>query len=276
MIEGVRCYSKSLITYIVKEILGYDIVGNYSSWVANSNYYCSISMEEDKGIILLTIGRNEISFVTVANDTQENAKNIKTKWQYILSLGNSGKDGRIINISPYDVDSVERVGRIIKEFIFRHHLENINAKFEYPQILKDYVKYIGTQSVIFDANYTYSFKGIPQMEISDKDVVARLEEDELFNRRSRPDRDTIRLNMISLVVDINKNAEKILSILLCQNKDCHMNVQRQDAKQLEYLQCPCGFVLDSKDGHVVFKNKDPRYETLSPSDWGMDYVKFII
>ena len=276
VIEGVRCYSKALIAYIIKEVMGYEIVGSYSSWVASNDYYCPISMEDNKGIICLTVGKREISFVTVANDSKENANNIKRKGQYILSLGNSGRDGRIISVSPYDADSVERVGRIIKEFILRQYLESINAAFEYPQMLKDYVKYIECQYIVFRPNYTYSFKGIPQSEISDKEAVRVLEEDEQFNRRSRPDRDAIRLNLRNLVSEMNDNAEAVLSIVKCQNNDCHLDIHRQDAKQLEYLQCSCGFVLDSTDGHVIFKNKDPRYEGLSPSDWGMDYVEFDI
>jgi hypothetical protein len=82
--------------------------------------------------------------------------------------------------------------------------------------------------------------------------------------------------MINLVKDINNNAENILLHLKCQDNECHLDVHRQDAKQLEYLQCECGFVLDSTNGHVVYKNKDQRYEELTSVDWGMDYVEFEI
>ena len=276
VIEGIRCYAKALVTYIVKDVLGYEIVGSYVSWMATSDYYCPISMEERNGAIYLTIGKNEIFFVTVANDSKESADNIKRKGLYILSLGNSKREGRIISISPYDADSVERVGRIIKEYILREFLASINASFEYPQMLKEYVKYINCQYVVFNSNYSYSFKGIPQSDISDSDAVRGLEADDQFNRRSRPDRDAIRLNMKNLVSDINANADKVLSLIKCQNNDCHLDVHKQDAKQLEYLQCSCGFVLDSTDGHVLFKNKDTRFEALSPADWGMDYVEFDI
>ena len=276
VIEGIRCYAKALVTYIVKAVLGYEIVGNYVSWMATSDYYCPISMEERNGAICLTIGKKEISFVTVANDSKERADNIKQKGLYILSLGNSKREGRIISISPYDADSVERVGRIIKEYILRDFLASINTSFEYPQMLKEYVKYINCQFVVFNSNYSYTFKGIPQSDISDVDAVRGLETDDQFNRRSRPDRDALRLNLKNLVSDINVNADKVLSLIKCQNNDCHLDVHKQDAKQLEYLQCSCGFVLDSTDGHVIFKNKDPRYESLGPSDWGMDYVEFDI
>ena len=82
--------------------------------------------------------------------------------------------------------------------------------------------------------------------------------------------------MKNLVDTINDNAKKILEHLKCQNNECHLGVHRQDAKQLEYLTCSCGFVLDSTGGHVVYKNKDQRYEELTPEDWGMDYVEFDI
>lgn len=276
VIEGVRCYSKALITYIVKDDLGYEIVGNYTSWKAVNDFYCPISMREIKGVIHLTIGKKEISFVTVANDSRERSENVRHKGLYILSLDNDKREGRIISISPYDADSVERVGRVIKEFILREYLESINETFEYPQMLKEYVKHIDCQYVVFNSGYTYRFSGIPQSDISDKDAVKGLEDDNQFNRRSRPDRDTIRLNLKNLVSDMNTNAGKIFSRIMCQNNDCHLGFHKQDARQLEYLQCSCGFVLDSTDGHVIFKNKDIRYNALTPSEWGMDYVEFDI
>ena len=276
VIAGVRCYTKALITYVIKNVLGYELEGDYTAWVAINDFYCPISMKEKKGVVYLTIGKNEISFVTVANDSKETDDNIKRKGLYVLSLGNSKREGHIISVSPYDADSVERVGRIIKEYILREYLAGIYAAYNYPQMLKDYVKYIDCQYVVFHSNYTYSYLGVPQTEISDDDAVRGLEADEQFKRRSRPDRDNIRLSMINLVKDINNNAENILLHLKCQDNECHLDVHRQDAKQLEYLQCECGFVLDSTNGHVVYKNKDQRYEELTSVDWGMDYVEFEI
>ena len=106
VIEGVRSYSKVLITYIVKNVLKYNVDGNYSKWDAISDNYCSMTMEEIKGVIHLTIGKNKISFVTVANDCNESGDIFKHKGLYVLSLGNSKREGRIISVSPYDADSV--------------------------------------------------------------------------------------------------------------------------------------------------------------------------
>lgn len=274
VIAGIRCYSKALIIYIIKNVMGYEVVGDYTAWEAINDFYCPISMKETKGVIYLTIGKNEISFVTVGNDSKENGDNIKRKGLYILSLGNSKREDRIISVSPYDADSVERVGRVIKEYILRDYLARIFAAYEYPQMLKDYVKYIDCPYIEFKPNYTYSYLGIPQNEVSDENAVRGLESDEQFKRRSRPDRNTIQEKMRDLVADINKHAESILSLLQCQNNYCHMGVHKQYAKQLGYLKCDCGFVLDSTDGHVLFKNKDEQFKDLTPADWGMDYVEF--
>ena len=277
VIAGIRCYSKSLITYTIKNVLGYEVIGDYTAWEAINDFYCPISLKETDGVICLTIGKDEISFVTVANESREDVDNIKRKGLYILSLGNSKKEGRIISVSPYDADSVERVGRVIKEYILRDYLAHIYAAYDYPQMLKDYVKYIDCRPyVVFNPDYTYSYLGVPQTEVSDEGAERGIEADEQFKRRSRPDRDKIRLAMKNLVADINDHAERILSLLQCQNNECHKDVHKQDAKQLEYLQCECGFVLDSTNGHVVYKNKDSRYEDLTPIDWGMDYVEFAI
>ena len=274
VIEGIRCYSRSLLAYIVKDILGYEIAGSYVSWMATNNYYCPISMEEKNGVIVLTIGKNEIRFVTVGNDFKGRVDNIQRKGLYILSLGNSKKEGHIISVSPYDADSVERVGRVIKEYILREYLDNVYATYEYPHMLKEYVKYIDCKYVIFDNNYKYFFKGIPQVDILEKGVLEGLEADAQFKHRSRPDRDKIKLSMISLVNDINDHAKKILLHLKCQDNECHLAIHRQDAKQLGYLKCDCGFVLDSTNRHILFKNKDERFKDLTSVDWGMDYVEF--
>lgn len=274
VIAGIRCYSKALIIYIIKNVMGYEVVGDYTAWEASNDFYCPISMKENRGVICLTIGEKEICFVTIANDSREDVDNIKRKGLYILSLGNRKREDRIISVSPYDADSVERVGRVIKEYILRDYLARIFAAYEYPQMLKNYVKYIDCPFVVFNSNYTYSYLGIPQSEISVDDAVRGLEGDEQFKHRSRPDRDNIRLNMKNLVADINKKAGEISSLLKCQNNECHQVLHKQDAKQLEYLQCDCRFVLDSTNGHVLFKNKDERFEDLTPIDWGMDYVEF--
>lgn len=274
VIEGVRCYSKALIVYIIKDILKYDIEGRYSSWRATSNYYSSISMEEKNGVIYLTIGNNTIRFVTVANDIKANAKIIDNNKLYILSLGSNRKEDKIINVSPYDADSVERVGSVIMEYILRKYIDSIKETFNYPQSLKDYVRYINCEYVLFSSDYTYTFLGIPQTDISEEDVIKKLEVDGQFNRRSRIDKDKIRLSMRNLISDINVNGQLIFSRIRCHNRECHLSTRKQDAKKLEYLQCECGFVLDSKNNHISFKNKDHRYKSLSPSDWGMDFVDF--
>lgn len=80
--------------------------------------------------------------------------------------------------------------------------------------------------------------------------------------------------MREFVEDINTNAKRTLSLIECQNIDCHAPFSLHDAMQLDYLACSCGFVLDSTGGHVIFKNKDERFNKLKPEDWGMDYVEF--
>lgn len=274
VISGIRCYSKALISYIVKDVLGYKISGTYSKWDADSFYFCSISMSEENGILLMKIGHRQLKIVTVANDCRISESDMGNNGLIVLSLGSTKRSGRIISISPYEADSVERVGRVIREYILRDYLDKINKKFLYPQILKGYVKYVNCQYINFFDDYTYSFNGIPQTDVSETNVVKELETDDIFNRRSRPDKDEIRKIMREFVEDINTNAKRTLSLIECQNIDCHAPFSLHDAMQLDYLACSCGFVLDSTGGHVIFKNKDERFNKLKPEDWGMDYVEF--
>jgi hypothetical protein len=50
-------------------------------------------------------------------------------------------------------------------------------------------------------------------------------------------------------------------------------IQRRNLPQLNYIQCDCGFVLDSSDENIIYKNRDVKYSKLKREDWGMDYVE---
>lgn len=274
VLRGVRSYSQSLIAYIVKQVLGYEITGNYAKWDAIHDYYCPISLHaSEDGLIHLTIGGKEIIFVAIANDTLVSDGDIKGDNLFVLSLGMSKRSNRIISVSPYDADSTERVGRVIKEYILRNYLLELKSPHKYPQLLRDYVIHFDEEPMLeFGEEFTFRFKGIPRYDIREDGVVSKLENDKRFKDRTRPDRDNIRATMRGFINDVNEMAEATMKKIVCM--DCFTPVSRPSASQLDYLTCDCGFVLDSTNNHVVYSNKDAQYNRLVKEDWGMDYIEF--
>ena len=277
VIGGVRNYAKALLTYIIQDVYGYYLSGTYCCWTAKHDRFCEITLREnDDQSLLLNIGGVMITFVIVANDSDEELDFDNNRNLYVLSLGNRKKCGRVINISPYDADSVERVGRVIRENMLRAYIQKLNKIYYYPQRLRDYVKYIKCPKIEFTNTFTYKFNGVPDVNLNPTDIIQQMEKDYNFSRRSRPDRDIIRQEMQDFVNTVNDCATSLFSMIHCQALDCYNQMRRSCVGQLSYLECDCGFVLDSTDGHVLFCNKDARHERLRPEDWGLDYVEFDI
>ena len=272
VIRGVRSYAKALITYTVRNTLEYNLTGNYSHWEARHDHYCKITMhEQDDSCIGLNVGGVDLRFVAIANDSSVDSDIIVNRNLFLLSLGNSKKHERIISVSPYDADSVERVGAIIKSYIIKNLVSRLREKYAYPHQLRDFVTCVNSEYVIFDNDFTYSFKGLAFTEISPKSAIEILSQNEEYKKRSRSDRDEIRNGIESLVNDINKQSIRLFSQIVCFN--CMNTIPRRNLRQLSYIQCDCGFILDSTGSRIIYKNKDEKYAELSNTDWGMDYVE---
>ena len=161
VINGVRGYSKSIIAYIIKNILGYEIEGSYSNWMASHPYLSNISLKETKDKCLaLQIGDSKFSFVVFCNPTPIDAKVLPPNL-FVLSLSEAKESDRIIGISRYDADSIERVGKVIKSYIVKDFLSQISVNYEYPHVLRDFVDCIISDDIVFHKNFTYSYNGIP-------------------------------------------------------------------------------------------------------------------
>ena len=272
VINGVRGYSKSIIAYIIRNILGYEIEGNYSNWIATHPYLSDISLKETKdNCLVLQIGVSKFTFVVFGNPTPIDTKELPPNI-YVLSLSEAKENDKIIGISPYDADSIERVGKVIKSYIVRDFVNQISLEYEYPHVLRDFVECIISDDIVFHKNFTYSFNGIPMESLKTLRVIELLEQKEMFKQRSRLDKESIRKEMESLVDNINKNADVVANRIVCL--DCMSLIQRRNLRQLNYIQCDCGFVLDSTSSCVIFSNKDGKYNKLREDDWGMDYVTY--
>lgn len=278
VIDGVRCYAKTLIAYTVKNMLGYELKGSYDSWIAKHKHYPDISFNiTENGTFKIKIKDYEIVFVALCNPTQLKDSDIllHSNSMYVLSFDLKSSSHRIIGISPYDVDSTERVAKVIKSYIIRTFVSKIKQNYEYAHILKDYASNcIPSEYIVFHDNFTYSLKGILQ---DDKDldkphIISKLLQNVTFFKRSRPDKNTIQNHMENLVNDIKKTSEDLSNSIYCLG--CANHITHIYLKDLNYIECNvCHFVLDSSSKYIVFKNTDNKYANLTEEDWGMDYIK---
>ena len=272
VIGGVRNYSKVVIAYIMHDILNYELDGNYNKWEAIHPYFPSISLEETTDQrICITIGNSLLSILTLASTTTIQQSDLPEN-NYILCLGNEKNYGNIVAISPYDVDSIERVGAIIKSYILKDLVGQIRETHEYSHNLRDFTSYIYPKYLSFNTvDYTYTFKCLDFTNLN-SGFVESLKSNEKFKQKSRIEKDSIIKDIESLVEDINKNAKKLSDKVICI--DCLNSIQRRYLTQLDYIQCTCGFTLDCTNNSIVLKNKDPKYSSLKREDWGMDYIEF--
>ncbi|HCZ21992.1 MAG TPA: hypothetical protein DHU72_00515 [Rikenellaceae bacterium] len=271
VINGVRSYSKTIIAYVMQNVLGYELKGNYSNWNAIHPYYPTVTLSETQDSILsLTIGRTSLSFLVLANYPAIAQSELNAD-SYILCMCDNRTYGNIIGISPYDADSIERVGTILKSYIIKDFVCQLRNKYEYPHHLRDFISCIDSEYIEFCRDFTYSYKGLSFDYINSKQPLERVVSYEVFKQRPRTEKDAIKADIVSLIEEINKGATILSNKIICFN--CMTPIQRRNLPQLNYIQCDCGFVLDSSDENIIYKNRDIKYSKLKREDWGMDYVE---
>lgn len=278
VIDGVRCYSMSLIVYVVKHMLGYEIKGSYDRWIANREFYPTIWFNVTKNATLrIKIGDYEIMLVVLCNPTELKDSDVSDSI-YVLSLNLCCSSQHLIRISPYDVDSTERVAKVIKSYIIRNFVSKIRQNYEYAHILKDYVNNcIPTDYIEFHDDFTYSLTGILQC---DKDldmsaIIRKLQQNDRYLNRSRADEEMIQNSIKHLVNDIKQKSNDLSNSIYCLGCQNHNHINIIYLRNLKYIKCnECHFVLDSTTNRVVLKNTDEKYRRLSEDDWGMDYIEF--
>lgn len=272
VIAGVRSYAKVLFAYLMQDDLKYKLKGTYSNWTAERVHYPSVTFKEsDNNLLDLTIGNYYVRFLVVCNESTISENEIPVG-SYVLSLGRTKRYGKIISISPYDVDSVERIGKLVKTFIIQNHIDQMKQKFVYPPALSDYVELMKDPMVKFEEKYHFSFIGIPQNEISKEKTCEILKKDRQFLKKSRKEQQELLEKLDTLVNDINKKAFELESNLFCLS--CLQPFGKKNLLQLDYIQCKCGFYLDSKTNHIKFSKHFKGSIPLSEEQLGMDHIEY--
>ncbi len=281
VINGLRQYAKSIIVYTLKNALEYELKGKYQEFSGEHLFYDAIEVSEFNGIFKIKIGRFEKRIIVIANEpenTNEQTEFLRKHNTYLFYYSeNPIYEGmQTVCINPLDPDSIERTGAFIKKFLLIPYSENLKLRFKFPQLLRDYVKYIPQSQVIFDtSDYTFSFRSYPKLELKEKDIKRHIETDTLFKKKIRPDKDNIFRELSKLISEINKRAEELKNkYLFCFS--CGEVFQPYNINELNYMKCPsCNTLyVNSSDKEITLKIDDDRYNSLANKEFGMDYILF--
>lgn len=281
VINGLRLYAKSIITYTLEDSLDYELKGTYQRFSGEHLFYDTFDLTEDKNVFKIKIGRFEKRIIVIANEPENTREQIEflkknNTCLFYYSENPVNETLQSISINPLDPDSIERAGAFIKKFLLSSYNENLKRSYKFPQLLRDYVKYIPHSQVSFNtSDYTFSFHSYPKSELKEDDIRKQIETDTLFSKKSRPDKDNVYRELSNLISNINQRAEELKNKYIhCFS--CGTEFQSYNIAELNYMKCPiCNALYDnSSDKEITLKIDDARYNSLANKDFGMDYISF--
>lgn len=281
IINGLRQYVKSIIAYTLKDALAFELKGTYQKFLGEHLFYATVEITENKNVFKIGIGRFEKRIIVIANEpenTREQIEILRKNNTCLLYYSENPFNETLqsISINPLDPDSIERAGAFIKKFLLSSYNENLKRSYKFPQLLRDYVKYIPHSQVSFNtSDYTFSFHSNPKSELKEDDIKKQIETDTLFAKKSRPDKDNIIKELSNLISGINQRAEELNNKYLhCFS--CGTVFQSYNIEELNYMKCQsCNALYDnSSDKEIILKVDDARYNSLANKEFGMDYISF--
>lgn len=278
-IAGMHYYAMSLIAYCTKIIThsSYSIKGSYSHFKATHPLYSDIeAMIDDYGTIHLNIGRRNIRIVVIGCKCVANEEELKNDGVFVFSVTpyTGRTNSRVLEIYPYDLDSIERIGSFLRKFLLMDYIDNLNMHFSLPGDMWIFKECLGASFLRFyEDSKTVSYKSYP-WQIDENMVLRKLEMNKLFkNIDSHIRRKEIRDAMSRTVHDLNRRtAAAIEKQFFCFQ--CGQRINNSAFTETSFITCTtCGFTLDSHDmNHIILANKNEKYRSLSPSDWGLDHI----
>ena len=278
VIKGVSDYANSLITYCLKNYMDYNISGRYDKYSCSHQFYPEITFQKNnKGIFNLSIGNDKIDLVILASEPKKEINKLD-KNTFVLYYSENGRseNNHYLSINPLDPDSIERFAIFIRKYLIKEYLNNLNNKYKFKQLLRDYVHIIEYKYLKFSIHeFRYQYVKFPNDNLDEKLIISKLADDDEFKRiKSRSDRDRLIKEISSLIEDINNNSIKIKdNFLFCLG--CHKKLSEPEVSSFNYIKCnECNTVIDNNNQYNKLKIFNPDLNNLNKSDWGMDYIKF--
>lgn len=285
IISNLRDYCISIINYAVTnvEYLGYKANGTDRKWKAVRDYNPEIQLSiSDYGVVQLLIGNRCLKFVIVGSMPTVSNMSCLPVDTYVLYYENSNSDNgnvanykQIIPVSLKDVESVERIAVVIRETMLsvfledtlfsKTHISNRILQFK-PEISR----WVSTIS-IDDASSDYVFVKHPSSHVDFISFLKDATNNDYYKSKSRMEQNALREELETFIDEYRIKAGILCENLRCFSLDCSVRLEQWHCENLNYLECPCGSVLDTSDKtRVLFYHKGV---SLSKDEMGMDYLE---
>lgn len=280
-LAGMRAYAMSLIVYCIQNVAPnynqYSIKGSYLHFEANHNLYTPIDVLMDgNGIIQMNIGSQKIHIVVIGSRNGANSEELRIDNTYVIAVTPyTGKSGsHVIEVYPYDLDSIERVGSFLRKYILIEYVNRLYEPFKVSKTVWNFKDDLGTTFLKWNESaHTASFQGYPEF-IDETKAMRRL----LSDNRYLSITNHVRMREISdafktVVNDLNAKSEEAREKRFFCFQCCNP-IDQKAFSSINYITCPnCGFTIDSTDHNCIrLLNKDTKYRSLKPEDWGQDYI----
>jgi len=275
VIQGVRDYAKAAIRYSVERCLDYEIDGDYNKWIGRKENSPEVSFaEKNDKTFTLSVGNHSVQLVVVASILSDGLKSLPSDTIVLFYPGKDYSEGydeqKYIPINPYQVDSVERIGRLVKTRMIVDLVDKIHRPHKFPSKLLPYLAFLNQDFVEFDTKrFEYCFVKYPDRLVYDP-IGRQMDANKDFANKKYSERVELKELMKALVDSINVEGESIKSALKCP--DCASPYSSYINSSLNHLQCDCGFVLSIRKDKITLCNMEEKYKDLSDTDWGMDRI----
>lgn len=266
VIKGMRAYARSLIVYVVSENFHYKITGSSKAWIATNDYFPKIkfSLLPDESMEI-NIGGIKKRIVIVYGNCSYKAPHNTEIWGLTMSKSPSS----CLKTSPYDVESIERVGKAIRQIILRVITTNLVQKYDLPTIILPYFYSISLPMLDHDERY-YWFKGISSNKIDAVKVNKQLGKDASFLKENYRRKKEINDTIADLILRINNQIDSLQDMRSLVDQSVHVFSYKD--VPFTYMHCNDGFTLIQSNGYITLKNIEEHYSSLTEEDWGMDYI----
>lgn len=280
--NGVVSYGRSLIAYVLKDYLDYEIIGTYQTLNCKHLFYPGLTLSTERtGEIKITIDKTEIKLIIIANEPELEEKLTKhllkdSTYIFYYSESTTLSNSHAVHINPIDPDSAERVASFIKGILLKNYVSKLNIKYPFSHSLLEYLHCFQIKFIEFNkTNFTFSYKTYPEYDLKYDDILKCLDSDSNFkNRITRMERDSLSKTVAQFVIETNKCSSILRNeFLYCFN--CYEKQSIHTVSNLNYIKCAhCKTLLDITNlKSIRIKNTEPKYSELQQIDWGMDYIE---
>ena len=288
IISNLRDYCISIINYAVTnvEYLGYKANGTDRKWKAVREHNPEIRLSvNDYGVVELMVGARCLKFVIVGSmPAVSNISHLPVD-TYVLYYDNSSSSNesiaefkQVIPVSLKDVESVERIAVVIRKTMLKLFLEDTlfsqtHISNRILQFKPEISRWISTIS-IDEITSGYMFIKHPLSNVDFTSFLKDAANNEYYNSKSRMEQNALRAELEIFIDEYRSKADILSENLRCFALGCSSKLEQWYCENLNYLECPCGAVLDTSDkSRVLFF---PKGVSFSKDEMGMDFLEITI